>query len=168
MRRPAPQSGFSGFHGGKMGDYMKDMRRLVGQIPLMQCGASVIVENALGEILLELRADTKDWAYVGGAVELYERVEDAAARELREETGLVAEEVALLGVFSGEKMRFTYPNGDPVSNVDIVFICRKYHGELMREESEVDCLRFFPVNALPEPIFPANRPGLDAYLAQRT
>jgi len=147
---------------------MMDMRRLVGKIPILQCGASVIVENSLGEILLELRADTKDWAYIGGSVELYERVEDAAARELLEETGLIADELTLIGVFSGEALRLTYPNGDQVSNVDIVFLCRKYHGELKREESEVDCLQYFPITALPEPIFPVIRPGLDAYLALRS
>jgi 8-oxo-dGTP pyrophosphatase MutT (NUDIX family) len=149
-----------------MGEYMRDMRKKVGDIPLMQCGASVIVVNEGGEILLEKRADTKDWAYAGGAVELYERVEDAAARELREETGLIAEELTLFGVFSGEAMRFTYPNGDRVSNVDVVFVCRKYSGTLTPEAAEVEELRFFPPNRLPRPLFPANRPALEAYLKQ--
>lgn len=150
-----------------MGAYIQDMRKRVGQMPLMQCGASVIVENEQGEVLLELRADTKDWAYIGGSVELYERVEDAAARELREETGLVAEELTLLGVFSGEAMRLVYPNGDPVSNIDVVYVCRRYHGELVPEAGEVDSLRFFPVTALPEPFFPVSRPAMAAYLALR-
>lgn len=150
-----------------MGEYIRDMRRLVGQIPLMQCGASVIVENAAGEVLLELRADSKDWCYAGGSVELFESVEDAAARELLEETGLVADELTLLGVFSGQRMRYTYPNGDQVSNVDVVFICRRYHGTLAREVAEVDRLQFFPINALPEPFISVNQPGLEAYLASR-
>lgn len=150
-----------------MGEYIMDMRRRVGQVPLMQCGASVIVENGRGEVLLELRADTKDWAYIGGAVELYERVEDAAARELLEETGLVADELTLLGVFSGEELRLTYPNGDPVSNVDIVYVCRRYHGQLSPQAGEVDCLRFFPPDALPRPFFPCSRPGMRAYRALR-
>ena len=150
-----------------MGEYIMDLRRKVGKIPLMQCGASVIVENERGEVLLELRADTKDWAYIGGAVELYERVEDAAARELREETGLIAEELTLLGVFSGERLRLVYPNGDPVSNVDVVFLCHKYHGELTPQVSEVDRLQFFAVDALPEPFFPCSQPGMEAYLALR-
>ena len=37
-----------------MGDYIMDMRKRVGHIPLMQCGASVIVENERGEILLQV------------------------------------------------------------------------------------------------------------------
>ena len=150
-----------------MGEYIRDMRRLVGRIPIMQCGASVIVENDRDEVLLELRADTKDWGYLGGSVELYERVEDAAAREMMEESGLIAEELTLLGVFSGEPLRYVYPNGDQVSNVDVVFLCRKYHGTLKREEAEVDCLRFFPAEALPEPVFPVCKPGLAAYRAWR-
>ncbi len=151
-----------------MGEYMRDMRRLVGDIPLIQCGASVIAVNEAGEILLEKRADTKDWAYAGGAVELYERAEDAAARELREETGLIAEELTLLGVFSGEQMRFTYPNGDRVSNIDVVFVCRRYHGTLTPETAEVECLRFFPPDALPQPLFPMSRPALEAFLKQKS
>jgi len=150
-----------------MGEYIRDMRKLVGQRPIMQCGASVIVENERGEVLLEKRADTHDWAYVGGAVELYEQVETAAARELEEEAGLIADELTLLGVFSGESMRYTYPNGDQVSNVDIVFLCRSYHGELTPQLSEVEDLRFFAVDALPEPLFPANLPGIQAYLEWR-
>jgi 8-oxo-dGTP pyrophosphatase MutT (NUDIX family) len=150
-----------------MGEYILGMRKLVGKIPLMQCGASVIVENERGEILLELRADTKDWAYVGGSVELYERVEDAAARELWEETGLIAEELTFVGVFSGEEMRFVYPNGDQVSNVDVLFVCRRYHGEMKPEEAEVTSLRFFPLDALPKPFLSANQPGLKAYLVSK-
>ena len=151
-----------------MGEYIREMRKLVGHRPIMQCGASVIVENECGEILLEKRADTHDWAYVGGAVELYEPVESAAVRELEEETGLIADEMTLLGVFSGEDMRYTYPNGDQVSNVDIVFVCRKVHGELKPQLSEVEELRFFARDALPEPFFPANLPGIRAYLAMAT
>ena len=55
-------------------------------------------------------------------MEIDEKVEDAAKRELYEETSLIAKELTLLGVFSGEDMHNFYPNGDEVSNVDIVFI----------------------------------------------
>ena len=147
-----------------MGEYIMDMRSRVGHIPLMQCGASVILENEQGEILLEKRSDNGEWAYAGGAVELYERVEEAAARELREETGLIAEKLELLGIFSGERLHYIYPNGDEVSNVDVVFVCRNYHGTLKGQPGEVETLRFFPIDALPEPIFSVNQPALETYL----
>lgn len=150
-----------------MGDYIKDLRKLVGNTPLQQCGASVIIENKKGEILLQLRSDNGEWAYAGGAVELYERVEEAAAREMKEETGLIADELEFLGVFSGQEMRYTYPNGDQVSNIDIVFICRNYHGKLCCGQGEVKELSFFSLDQLPTPLFSANQPGISAYLKLR-
>lgn len=144
-----------------MGEYIMDMRKRVGRIPLMQCGASVIVENERGEILLQRRVDNGEWAYAGGSVELYERVEDAAARELFEETGLVADELELLNVFSGPEMQYTYPNGDEVSNVDVVFLCRRWHGTLKCEPDEVLELAFFSLDALPETLFKVNRPAIE-------
>ena len=92
--------------------------------------------------------------FAGRAVELDEVVEDAAKRELFEETGLIAKKLELFGVFSGKETHYVYPNGDEVSNVDIVFICKEYSGELRRQESEVDELRFFSVEEIPENISP--------------
>ncbi len=146
---------------------MMELRELVGHRPLIQCGASVIVENERGEILLQRRADDGSWAYAGGSVELYERVEDAARRELREETGLIAEELELLGVFSGPELAHTYPNGDEVSNIDHVYICRKYGGVLHAEDGEATALRFFPIDALPQSITLPVRYPLESYLRKR-
>ena len=71
-----------------MPNYIMDLRRLVGHRPLLMPAASVILEDGDGRVLLQLRADNGLWCYHGGAVELDEVVEDAARRELREETGL--------------------------------------------------------------------------------
>ena len=150
-----------------MSDYILDLRKIVGHRPLLQVGASVIVENHRGEILLEKRADNHCWGYVGGSVELYEAVEDTAKRELFEETGLIARELTLFGVFSGEGMHYVYPNGDEVSNVDIVFLCREYEGTLRKQESEVEQLAFFPTGSLPQPISPPNRIPLARLLEQK-
>ena len=147
-----------------MSDYILGLRKIVGHRPLLQLGASVILVNDRGEILLQKRADNGMWGYHGGSVELNERVEDAAARELLEETGLTAESLDLLGVFSGPDMAYTYPNGDQVSNADVVFVCRSYSGTVAPQRSEVSDLRFFPPDSLPEPISPPNRKALKAYI----
>lgn len=149
-----------------MSGYIMEMRKRVGHIPLLQCGASVIVLNEKNEVLMQQREDDGTWGYAGGSVELYEVVEHAAARELLEETGLVAEELELFGVFSGEALRHTYPNGDQVSTVDIVYLCRKYHGELVCQQEEVRRLAFFPPDALPEPLFSPQRIVLEKLCAQ--
>ena len=145
-----------------MGEYIMDMRKRVGPIPLMQCGASVIVLDGQNRLLLQRRKDNGMWGYAGGAVELYERVEDAAARELREETGLIADQLELLGVFSGPELRYSYPNDDQVSIVVIVYLCRKYHGQLRPQPEEVTELAFFSPDRLPDNLFTTQLPALDA------
>ena len=62
--------------------YIMDLRKIVGHRTLLQVGASVIVEDEQGRVLLQKRTDNHCWGYPGGSTELDERVEDAAAREL--------------------------------------------------------------------------------------
>ena len=144
-----------------MADYILDLRKAVGHRCLLQVGASVIVEDRQGRILLEKRTDNGLWGYPGGGTELDERVEDAAKRELLEETGLTANSMALFGVFSGPETHYVYPNGDEVSNVDVVFLCRNWTGTIRPQEEEVSEIRFFsaadmpPVEQLSPPIRPA-------------
>lgn len=40
-----------------MSDYIMDLRKIVGHRPLLQVGASVIVEDEDNRILLQLRSD---------------------------------------------------------------------------------------------------------------
>lgn len=147
-----------------MSDYIKYIRNFVGHNTVLQCGASVIIENDKEEILLQLRTDNNCWGYVGGSVELDEIVEDAAKREMYEETSLIAEELNLFGVFSGPQLHYVYPNGDEVSNIDIVFICRKYSGKYIADGVESKELRFFDINELPENISPPIKPVLEKYV----
>ena len=137
-----------------MSGYILDLRKVVGHRPLIQVGAGIIVEDEQGRVLLQLRADNHCWGYCGGSIELDERVEDAARRELLEETGLTAESLELFGVWSGPELHYVYPNGDEVSNVDIVFLCRKFSGQLKCQEEEVSDLRFFAADELPENLSP--------------
>lgn len=60
----------------------------------------VIIEVAGGIVLIRRRHPPLGWAIPGGFVDEGERVEDAARREMREETGLDVELVELLGVYS--------------------------------------------------------------------
>ena len=137
-----------------MSGYIMDLRKIVGHRTLLQVGASVIVEDEQGRVLLQKRTDNHCWGYPGGSTELDERVEDAAARELLEETGLIAQKLELFGVFSGKELHYIYPNGDEVSNVDIVFLCKAYSGQLRRDEEETEELRFFEAGKLPEMLSP--------------
>lgn len=147
--------------------YILDLRKLVGHRPLIQVGAGVIVEDDQGRVLLQLRADNHCWGYCGGSLEIDERAEDAAKRELFEETGLAAEELELFGVWSGPELHYVYPNGDEVSNVDIVFLCKAFSGELKPQEDEVKELRFFRADELPDDLSPPIRPALEKWAKRK-
>jgi 8-oxo-dGTP diphosphatase len=61
-----------------------------------------VVENN-GEYLLAERSRDNKWEFVGGKVEAGETIEEAALRELKEETGLQAEIIEVNG---------SYPSAD--------------------------------------------------------
>ena len=146
-----------------MAGYIMELRKYVGSRPLLQLGGSVIVINAAGELLLQRRTDNGCWGYAGGSVEPGEETERTAERELWEETGLHPEELELFGVFSGERLHYTYPNGDEVYIVDAVYLCRRWHGQLCPQPGEVEELRWFAPDALPSPLMPPNIPALEKY-----
>ncbi len=125
-----------------MSNYIMDLRKVVGHAPLLQAGASIIVENENGQVLLEKRTDNHQWGYAGGSIELGETVEEAAKRELFEEMGLVADEMELFYINSGEETHYIYPNGDEVYNVEIIYICRKYHGTIKPRRRKSRSLSF--------------------------
>ena len=119
-----------------------DLRRVVGHRTLIQAAASIICVDKEGRLLLGRRTDNHMWGYSGGAVEIDEKIEDCARRELYEEMGITAGELELFYINSGPEAHYVYPNGDEVSNVDIVFLCKEYSGSLICQESEVEELRF--------------------------
>ena len=126
-----------------MSGYIMELRKLVGHRTLIQCAASIIVINEKGQILLGKRTDNHLWGYSGGSLEIDEKVEECAVRELKEEMGLIADELEFFMVNSGKEVHYIYPNGDEVSNIEIIYLCRKYHGEICRQEEEMEELRFF-------------------------
>ena len=65
-----------------------------------------------------------------------------------------AETLDLFGIFSGKDTHYIYPNGDEVSNIEIVYICKKYSGTLTCQNEEVNSLQFFHHNEIPNNISP--------------
>ena len=122
---------------------MSEMRKLVGHKTIIQCAASIICVDEYGRILLGKRSDNHKWGYSGGSVEIDEYVEECAKRELYEEMGLRAETLDFFCINSGPDAHYVYPNGDEVSNVEVVYICRKWHGEPKALDKEMEELRFF-------------------------
>lgn len=128
--------------------YIMDLRKIVGHRKLLMPGAGIFLFRD-GKILLEKRKDDGLWADCGGSVELSEKVEDAARRELKEETGLIAGELEMIGIYSGPEMDHIYPNGDEISSICVYYLCRDFQGEICLQEDEVEQVRWFPIDQLP-------------------
>ena len=60
----------------------------------------IIINITGGVVLIERKNPPHGWALPGGFVDYGESVEEAAAREAREETGLVVHALQLFGVYS--------------------------------------------------------------------
>lgn len=129
--------------------YISDLRKYVGHDPLIGIGATTLVLNDKKEILLNLRSDTNTWGIPGGSMELYETIEETAIRELKEETGILADDLELITVLSGRDYYFEYPNGDKMCTVIVLFKVMNYSGEIKINDCESKQLKFFSFNQLP-------------------
>jgi 8-oxo-dGTP pyrophosphatase MutT (NUDIX family) len=127
-----------------------DLRKIVGHRTLLMPAAALVIGDGKGNVLLQLRADDKTWANHGGSIELDEKVEDALAREVKEELGITILEYKLLNIYSGPNYHNIYPNGDEVSCIDITYYCHKFEGNIMLQEDEVLEVKWFNKDNLPE------------------
>ena len=125
----------------------------ISHIPFIQTGASVIVRDEFGRILLQQRSDNGLWGLPGGCQDLGERLETTAVRELYEETGIkVSEEnLTLINTLSGESRKRSYPNGDIVyNNSSLYLIDVNSENITIKIDSESIKLEFFDINNLPK------------------
>lgn len=107
--------------------YRKDMQREFPAAPLVGVGA-VIVDD--GRVLLVRRGTEPAkgrWSIPGGLIELGEMLQEALIREVREETGLVVEPVALIELLDriyrqDDRVRYHYVIAD--------YLCRVTGGSL--------------------------------------
>lgn len=96
--------------------------------------------DAQGRVLLARhRFGAPEWRFLGGFLHPRERVEDALAREIHEETGLVVEIGPILEVVTGYRWE----------RVELVFAYRVISGSVALT-GEVAELRGFPASELPE------------------
>ncbi len=130
-------------------DYVKELRKRTNHMPLLLAHSVVVVFNDKGEVLLEERADDGYFDFPGGGIDLKESGEDAAKRELFEETGLIAEDLEFFKVYTGEVTYYKYFNGDEIYGVDLVYLCKKYSGAIKPQLEEVKNLKFYNLGSLP-------------------
>ncbi|KAF0109072.1 MAG: MutT/NUDIX family protein [Anaerolineaceae bacterium] len=146
-----------------MMEHIQFLRKHVGHAPLLMVGAATLIVDEQNRLLLLHRSDNDCWGPPGGAVELGEVVEDAARREVREETGLELGDLSLFGVFSGPELFYVYPNGDEVYNVTIVYLARFPEGHV-RLNGEHTAWDWFAPADIPENVSPPIKPVITKFV----
>jgi 8-oxo-dGTP diphosphatase len=104
----------------------------------------VVVETEGGIVLVERKNPPHGWALPGGFIDYGERVEDAARREVLEETGLSVRLVQLLGVYSD-------PSRDPRHHTMTVVYVGRAEGTPRGGDDAARAEAFDP-EALPAPL----------------
>ncbi|MBD5401912.1 NUDIX domain-containing protein [bacterium] len=133
-----------------MDNYIKWLRKKVGHKTLILNYAGCIIFDDAGRLLLQRRSDCNEWGFLGGMVELGESVEEAAVREIKEESGLDIEITSLFGVYS--KYFAEYANGDKAQTIVHIFKADVIGGKLIDRNDETLELKYFNLNDTP-PMF---------------
>jgi ADP-ribose pyrophosphatase YjhB (NUDIX family) len=129
-------------------DYVRRVRARLGNEFLLMPSVTGLVFDEQQRVLLVRPAKRDIWVAPGGAVDPDEAPQNALAREVWEETGLLVEPTQLLGVFGGPEFRVWYSNGDEVGYVMAIYECRQIGGELKADQQEISEARFFAADEL--------------------
>jgi len=106
---------------------------------MFKIGVFGIITDSEGRVLLCHRRDYDLWNLPGGGVHAGESPWDALVREIKEETGLEAKPIQLVGVYS-----------KPDKNeIVLSFACQVTGGELVLND-EADKLEYFNVGQIPK------------------
>jgi len=144
-------------------DYIRELRRHIGTSKIIVPGVRALLFDAHGNLLLEKQAHFASWALPHGCVDLGESALAALQREVHEETGLSVLRAEPFGLYSDPKYSVTYPNGDEVQTFTIAFLVHEWSGTLRIDGDEVAELGFFPLNALPAPLYPIHVETIDDF-----
>jgi 8-oxo-dGTP pyrophosphatase MutT (NUDIX family) len=145
--------------------YLGQLRALAGARPLLCPCVRVILERPDGAILLHARADfTGMWGLPGGHIEIGESAEQAARREVHEETGLTPAALHAFGHSSNPAVEtVTLPNGHICHYHALLFHCSAFDGELRADPTESPVLRWVHLDGEMPPMMPHVRATVRAF-----
>jgi NAD+ diphosphatase len=118
---------------------------------------SIVLVHDGDRVLLTRAAGRPFWALVAGFLEPGETLEDCAAREVREETGIAIDDISYFG-----SQAWPFP-----SQIMVAFRARYAGGDIVVDSGELEDARWFALDALPPlpPPLSIGRRMLDAHRA---
>ncbi len=124
----------------------------------MTLGTRVLITDDQDRVLLIRHTYVPGWYLPGGGVDVGETIEQAARREVLEETGLGVDGLALFGLYYNT----TASRRDHVA----LFVADDWRRErdLAVPNREISDVEFFARNAIPEDVTPSTRRRLDEVL----
>lgn len=132
-------------------------------------GIGVIIKK--GKKILLLKRGQKvshgrgEWGLTGGYLELGETLEEAAIREVKEETSLEISDPKFVGVFNARD----YLLKDEKHIVNLVFVASWRNGEPQNLEPEkCEETGWFSLNQLPSPLFKHTEKALICYKKEKS
>jgi 8-oxo-dGTP pyrophosphatase MutT (NUDIX family) len=146
--------------------YVKNLRSIIGTMPVNLVATTVLMVNDKGEILLQKRSEPYGtWGLPGGQIELGESTEKAGIREVFEETGLIVDDLRLIDVFSGnEESHIKLNNGDEYYVVLAAYYTVNFKGDLKADGIETIECRFFNINDMPINLLERHKTVISRYL----
>ncbi len=107
-------------------------------MPKIEVAAFVFIRSEEGLLLVEQSYGSKYWSLPGGSVEANETIEQAAIREVKEETGLDVHLTRVIGIYrkrSEDGLAITFEG--------------KAIGGNLEERAELGECKYFPMDGLP-------------------
>ena len=103
----------------------------------------MLPRDSEGRILLVRDRGTGWWVTIGGCIEPDETPQQAACREAGEEAGVAIGLGRLLTAVGGPDFHLTYPNGDQVACVSLVYEASIESGDPRADGEETSGVRWF-------------------------
>lgn len=102
--------------------YLSELRKIVGHDLLLLPAVTAVIRRG-DRFLLCRQPLAREWGLLGGGIEPLEKPEDALLREVHEQIGVAATVHGIVGVYGGEDLLVSYPNGDRVGYTTIAYSC---------------------------------------------
>jgi 8-oxo-dGTP diphosphatase len=117
----------------------------------MSAAIAIIFDETGSKILILKRRDVPMWVLPGGGIDVDETAENAAIREVLEETGLHVKIVRKIA---------EYTPLNKLAKDTFLFECKAVSGKIITGD-ETQEIGFYPFSNLPKPFFPVHQDWID-------